>query len=391
MKKAVLFKPTVLQLLVIFCVSLLLLLPQLFGRGLILGSDAVFHFNRFYETEPANQRGGTIKYLSFHLWVSAIWTDRQCIVWSIFCVFSRDIGFDQPFLVPVPTLIEWVAIPFGRNVHVHVAAKIKSLRLVVCGGWAFFLLRRIRSKYGGRTRRLFGLGAAILPFCFIPLIDMTRFQRIRPFAVGVSVAALFQIHVFSSILLVLIYIPFFLRTFLKSQDKKRLLLHLTAAIGIFLLLTANIWLAMLDLYQSNQLLPPFVNHHMERNTITGTSSYWWTSPYLFPLVCGLFFAGSLKKWQEISNGLKLMTVVAGIFFLLSSNYLPWQWLSSLENPLIELIQFPFRFFVPATVLILAGLCLLRPYLADSRLNRPIWLILLLVVSVVRSCSKPVPR
>ena len=39
-------------------------------------------------------------------------------------------------------------------------------------------------------------GAAILPFCFIPLIDMTRFQRIRPFAVGVSVAALFRIHVF---------------------------------------------------------------------------------------------------------------------------------------------------------------------------------------------------
>lgn len=33
------------------------------------------------------------------------------------------------------------------------------------------------------------------------------------------------------------------------------------------------------------------------------------------------------------------------------------------------------------MLILAGLCLLRPYLADSRLNRPIWLILLLVVSV----------
>ena len=86
MKKAVLFKPTVLQLLVIFCVSLLLLLPQLFGRGLILGSDAVFHFNRFMRRASKSKRELSI--LSFHLWVSAIWTDRQCIVWSIFAYFQ---------------------------------------------------------------------------------------------------------------------------------------------------------------------------------------------------------------------------------------------------------------------------------------------------------------
>ena len=80
-----------------------------------------------------------------------------------FCVFSRDIGFDQPFLVPVPTFIEWVAIPFGRNVHVHVAAKIKSLRLVVCGdGHSFY--DDVFDPILGRTTRLFGLGAAILPF-----------------------------------------------------------------------------------------------------------------------------------------------------------------------------------------------------------------------------------
>lgn len=66
MKKAVLFKPTVLQLLVIFCVSLLLLLPQLFGRGLILGSDAVFHFNRFYETSQQIKEGNYQYFLSIY-------------------------------------------------------------------------------------------------------------------------------------------------------------------------------------------------------------------------------------------------------------------------------------------------------------------------------------
>ena len=61
-------------------------------------------------------------------------------------------------------------------------------------GWAFFY-DDVFDPILGRTTRL-SAGGSNIAFCFIPLIDMTRFQRIRPFAVGVSVAALFQIHVF---------------------------------------------------------------------------------------------------------------------------------------------------------------------------------------------------
>ncbi|WP_291291718.1 hypothetical protein [Enterococcus sp.] len=379
MKKTILFKPTVLQLLVIFSVSILLLLPQLFGRGLILGSDVVFHFNRFYETSQQIKEGNYQYFLSIYGFQQS-----GRIVNALYGPFF---AYFQGILVLISH--SWFQYQLLSNGLLYLLAGTSMytlLRKLNVSGWlsvgmGILFMTTYSIQYWVERQGFSAWGAAILPFCLIPLIDMTRFQRIRPFAVGVSVAALFQIHVFSSVLLVLIYIPFFLSTFLKSQEKKQLLLHLAAAIGIFLLLTANIWLAMLDLYRSNQLLPPFVNHNMEQNTITGTSSYWWTSPYLFPLLCGVFFAGALMKWRQLSKGLKMLTVVAGIFFLLSSNYLPWQWLASLENPLIELIQFPFRFFVPATVLILAGLCLLRPYVADSRLNRPIWLILLLIVSV----------
>jgi hypothetical protein len=378
-KKTILFKPTVLQLLVIFSVSILLLLPQLFGRGLILGSDVVFHFNRFYETSQQIKEGNYQYFLSIYGFQQS-----GRIVNALYGPFF---AYFQGILVLISH--SWFQYQLLSNGLLYLLAGTSMytlLRKLNVSGWlsvgmGILFMTTYSIQYWVERQGFSAWGAAILPFCLIPLIDMMRFHRIRPFAVGVSVAALFQIHVFSSVLLVLIYIPFFLSTFLKSQEKKQLLLHLAAAIGIFLLLTANIWLAMLDLYRSNQLLPPFVNHNMEQNTITGTSSYWWTSPYLFPLLCGVFFAGALMKWRQLSKGLKMLTVVAGIFFLLSSNYLPWQWLASLENPLIELIQFPFRFFVPATVLILAGLCLLRPYVADSRLNRPIWLILLLIVSV----------
>lgn len=35
------------DILLIFIVSLIMTLPQLVGRGMIIGSDSIFHFNRF--------------------------------------------------------------------------------------------------------------------------------------------------------------------------------------------------------------------------------------------------------------------------------------------------------------------------------------------------------
>lgn len=37
-------------LLLIFLCSILILLPQFFSGNLILGSNSIFHFNRFYDT-----------------------------------------------------------------------------------------------------------------------------------------------------------------------------------------------------------------------------------------------------------------------------------------------------------------------------------------------------
>ena len=161
-------------------------------------------------------------------------------------------------------------------------------------------------------------------------------------------AVLFQIHVFSSILLVFLYVPFFLRAFLLGllAKKNDNWCCLAGAIGIFLLLTANIWLGMLDLYTSNTLIAPFVNRNMQNNTITGTSSYWWTTPYLLPILCALFFAVR-SVWPRLSGGFKLMTAAAAVFFVLSSNAVPWQWLGSLDNGVINLLQFLFgSLFLP---------------------------------------------
>ena len=51
--------------------------------------------------------------------------------------------------------------------------------------------------------------------------------------------------------------------------------------------------------------------------------------------------------------IRFINIIYFIFFFLSTGLFPWQYLVENGNTFAELIQFPFRFFVPATILLLA--------------------------------------
>ncbi|WP_086273189.1 hypothetical protein [Candidatus Enterococcus testudinis] len=374
-------RPLMCQVGILIAMSIVFLLPQIIGRGMILGSDVVFHFNRFYETSQQIKEGNFQYFLSIYGFQQS-----GRIVNALYGPFF---AYFQGLLVLLSH--SWYQYQLLSNGLLYLLSGLSMfglLRKLNVNGWlatamGVFYMSTYSVQYWIERQGFSAWGAAVLPLCLIPLIALGQEKKLRPFAVGVSVAVLFQIHVFSSIMLVLMYVPFFLRAFFGgegAQAKKQLLWKLSGAIGLFLLLTANIWLGMADLYLHNQLLAPFINHNMQNNTITGTSSYWWSTPILLPLVCGLFFCGELKVWPKLAGDMKLLTWVAAIFFVLATNFIPWTWLGSLDNGLINLIQFPFRFFVPATVLIIAGLCLLAPYYRGQQLVKPIWVIALVVLS-----------
>lgn len=382
LKQKIVQKPLFWQVVILIAMSGVFLLPQILGQGMILGSDVVFHFNRFYETSQQIKEGNFQYFLSIY--------GFQQSARIVNALYGPFFAYFQGLLVLLSP--SWFSYQLLANGLLYLLAGfsmfglLKKLRV---NGWlsvgmSVLFMATYSVQYWIERQGFSAWGAAVLPLCLIPLIALGEHKRLRPFAVGVSVAVLFQIHVFSSILLVLLYVPFFLRAFFvgtSGEEKRQLVLRLAGAIGIFLLLTANIWLGMLDLYTSNTLIAPFVNRNMQNNTITGTSSYWWTTPYLLPILCALFFCGAIRVWPRLSCGFKLMTAAAAVFFVLSSNAVPWQWLGSLDNGVINLLQFPFRFFVPATILILVGLCLLVPYYRGKPLANPRWFVLVLVLSV----------
>lgn len=57
-------------------------MPHLFTHKLILGADAPFHYNRFYDAAQQIKYGISIIFLP--LWIPAKWQDRECRLRPIF-------------------------------------------------------------------------------------------------------------------------------------------------------------------------------------------------------------------------------------------------------------------------------------------------------------------
>lgn len=148
------------------------------------------------------------------------------------------------------------------------------------------------------------------------------------------------------------YIPFFIYIFLKSNKKIVFLKDLFIEICLFFLLTLNIWGAYFFILKGNQLIPPLVNSNMSLNTVNQNSYYWLLNPaILFFMLLAIYYI-FLKKWKKMENmETKLWFGVMTIFLVLSSSLIPWSYLVKINNPFAELIQFPFRFFVPVSIII----------------------------------------
>ena len=84
-------------------------------------------------------------------------------------------------------------------------------------------------------------GAALLPFCFIPAIRYIFYQKVEPIRLALSMALIFQVHMLSALMLVMMYIPFYLYTFvtLSVAKKKETFLQVFIAVILFLLLTVE--------------------------------------------------------------------------------------------------------------------------------------------------------
>lgn len=333
--------------------AILLVTPQLFTRKVILGSDSIFHYNRFYEAAMQLKNGNFSYFLSLYGFQQS-----GRIVNALYGPFF---AYLQGGLILISGT--WFRYQIVSRVLLHILAEssmyalLKQCKVKTSIAFSLGLLyaTTFSIQYWTMRQGFSSWGAALLPYCFIPAIHYVFYQRVDQVRLALSMALIFQIHVLSALMLAMMYLPFYLYTFVKAttSKKKETILKVLIAVILFLLLTVNVWGVLLYLRGANHLLDPFINREIGKNGIDGTARYWLYTPISLMVLLILQFIYAIVNWKKLARWKRILHFIYFVFFFLSTGLFPWQYLVENGNTFAELIQFPFRFFVPATILLLA--------------------------------------
>lgn len=351
MKLSKALKSNVQSMIIILLVALLFVSPQFFLKFLIIGSDSIFHFNRFYDTAAQIKNG------NFQYFISMYGFQQSGRI--VNALYGPLMAYLQGFLVLLTP--SWFVYQIVANLILYLVAGmsmftfLKKLQvknyLSICSSIVF--MSSFSIQYWITRQGFSSWGAAFFPLCLMPLMALEKSGKFHPLHLGFAVALMTQIHLLSALMLVFIYMIYFLYALQAKKSKPiDLWSSVFKAIGVFLVLTSNIWYSMLVIYRGNQLLAPFVNKKMYLNTITADSYYWLITPVFLILIILFKFQHDLRFWKKYSGFEKTTSLIMIILFLLTTNLVPWKFLSEHHVIGVDLIQFPFRFFVPFTVLLL---------------------------------------
>ena len=341
--------------LAIFFIALAFLMPHLFTHKLILGADAPFHYNRFYDA--AQQ----IKYGDFHYFPSLYGFQQSGRI--VNAVYGPFFAYLQALIVLLAG--SWFHYQILSNFILYLISGFSMLillRYVNVRNWvsvpvAVLFMSTYSIQYWSINQGFTSWGTCFYPLCMIPIADFVLHKKFPVIKVAVSVGLMTQIHLLSSIMLALMYIPFYLYYFFNQTEKGKALLQLIKSVLLYFVLTANIWAGLAIVYSGNKILPPFVNREMSQKAIDLDGSYWLHYPKAFPILILSGFLLFIFFQQKNTLFQKIVLYTSLVFFFLSTSLIPWTTLIEKNVPFISLIQFPFRFFVPFTLLLLLYLAL----------------------------------
>lgn len=362
--------------LIIVVAAFVLILPQVLTKGVIAGSDFLFHYNRFYETAMQIKTGNFSYFISLFGFyssgriVNALYGPYFAYFQGLLVLISRNWYTYQL----VSRFLIGIIAGFSMNALTKRAGVKPKISLAI----AVFYMTTFSIQYWTFRQGFSSWGAAVMPWCLIPAIDFIQTKKIAPVRLAVAVSVMVQIHMLSAFLLILAYLPFYLYGFVKSTDKKNILWNGIKAVALALVLTANVWVVLANVGRANNLVEPFINSKLYIMTVNQRSIQWLITPIplLLMVLYQLYF--TFKHWRHFDALLRLVVGSFFLFLVLSSSIFPWYSINKLNLSLVNLIQFPFRFFIPATVLLLLAVALILERYFDVKWSRWVTIGLLLV-------------
>ncbi len=341
----------------ILLMALFLLAPQIINHNVVIGVDGMFHMNRFYDAAMQIKQHN-------------------------FSYFQMNYSFDQcarivnalygPFFSYLAGMLLLLA---GSWLRFQLLGNL--LLLVLAGTGSYFLARNLNANKrwatvagliymaGGAvpswltTSQFTGWGAALLPFALaagVRMLDSDKQLHVLPLAIAMAV--LMETHMLTAVLAAAALGMMALWALIIRKDRGVLLLRIALAAGICLLMTANVWGGMLEVYGGNHLVAPFapVASSYDATTIS-FAEYGVGAAAALGLVFSILLIGQIAfalTNRERSRQNLAATMIGAAFLLLSSNVFPWTKAIAHWPVLASYLQFPSRLRPVAVALIVAA-------------------------------------
>lgn len=351
--------------LAIAVMAYIIMYPQIISHGVILGTDSIFHFNRFYDAAKQIQQGNWSYFQSNYsfqqsgriinavygplfaylngvlLGILGTWFRYQ-VISSFLVYFIGGVGMYQ----------------LATKVHACRRIALLVSLIFLCIGW----LPRWEL-----AQNMNAWGAALAPYMIMVGITMIT-DHDRPvhwLSLMTLMTVIIQIHLLSSIFFTLTLVPFFIIGLILSTKRGQMLWETAKAVIGTVILTGNVWGALLMLNLHNHIAQP-APFNMQINALT-PSQFTSTREYLI-YFCWILFALQLVyviftfKRSLVND---TVTIMGAIILLISSTWFPWESIQKAAPILQTTLQFPNRLTVIAYPLLLVGIAMSCQQLIDA--------------------------
>lgn len=341
--------------LIILTFVTILISPQLIGHATFITADRFFHFGRFYDSLQQIKTGNYNYFQTNYSFgqcgriINAVYGPyfaylNGLLLWACGSWFKYEIVVDYIlFLVAgmgMFRLTQKVKTPYW----IGLLLSLLYLSVGILPGWL-------------RANNFMAWGSALAPYVIMIGIEMVQ-NKEKPFStikLMLIMSLLAQIHLLSTVILAFALIPFAIIGFKNIPNKKLMIRDLALAVGGTLLLTANIWGALLEVSIHNQMaLPKAFNLSSTAMRLSSHNSE--HSHVLKVLAILLVLQLIYAIWHVKKNKMNFLLTVWGAFFLIiSSKLMPWDSIQTILPVLGRSFQFPYRLMVAGYPLLFAGM------------------------------------
>lgn len=331
-------------LLIVLILALILELPQIINQNVIIGSDTIFHFNRFYDAMEQ------IKHFNIQYWVSEYGFQQSMRIVSP--VYSPWIAYLNGFILLICRNFIWyeiisrILIALIAAISMNYGLKVINLKgnipkiMSICYAFSYIILR------WGYAHNFTSIGAAVMPLCIGVSIRMIQKRKdpINIWQLGLSLALIIQVHLSSALQMMALYSFFAIIGLIRTEQKKKFFKKGLQSAGIAILFSTNIIGGLFELYRKNHVFGVSEFDLNYRGTFIW-SDYHHGKFALLLVLLGLIVTIAVSFFKA-NTTMKIVGISALATFLLASNFLPWIALFK-YIPGLSIIQFPSRFIAPA--------------------------------------------